>query len=229
MTARFVPKMEILSSAQHELWTQLTPLARLGFVLYGGTAVALRIGHRASVDFDFFTDQSLDRVLLGSALPFIAASTVLQEMADTLTVLAPGGPSQQSTVKLSLFGNISFGRVGSPEETSDGVLSVASPHDLLAHKLKVLLQRVEAKDYLDIAALLNVGTNLEEGLGAARALYGTAFQPSESLKALVYFEGGDLASLPSEVRTALIAAASRVRQIPARAIVARRLTAFDPN
>lgn len=32
----------------------------LGFALYGGTAIALRLGHRTSVDFDFFNDRPLD-------------------------------------------------------------------------------------------------------------------------------------------------------------------------
>jgi hypothetical protein len=55
----------------------------------------------------------------------------------------------------------------------------------MATKLKVLLQRVEAKDYQDIAALIKAGVSLERGLAAARELYGHRFQPSESLKTLV--------------------------------------------
>ncbi|WP_373321508.1 nucleotidyl transferase AbiEii/AbiGii toxin family protein [Rivihabitans pingtungensis] len=39
----------------------LAQASKLGFVLYGGTAIALRLGHRESVDFDFFSDRPLDR------------------------------------------------------------------------------------------------------------------------------------------------------------------------
>ena len=70
-------------------------------------------------------------------------------------------------------------------------MHVASLLDLLA--TKVILQRIEAKDYQDIAAILRVGKLLQDGLAGAAALYSPSFQPSEAVKALTYFEGGDLA------------------------------------
>jgi hypothetical protein len=60
----------------------------LGFVLYGGTAIALRLGHRPSIDFDFFTDRTLNKGELYKAFPFLHRSTFLQETSDTITVLA---------------------------------------------------------------------------------------------------------------------------------------------
>lgn len=59
MTRVFTPRMEILPPAQQRLWPELQPAAELGFALYGGTAIALRLGHRASVDFDFFPKNRL--------------------------------------------------------------------------------------------------------------------------------------------------------------------------
>ena len=117
-------------------------------------------------------------------------------------------------MKISFFGTLSFGRVGEPELTDDGIVQVASLDDLMATKVEVILQRIEAKDYQDIAAMISAGIGLAEGLASARALYGPAFQPSESLKALVYFEGGDLHRLTHEGRTLLIEAASSVRALP---------------
>jgi hypothetical protein len=38
----------------------LGPARSLGFVLYGGAAIALRLGHRQSVDFDFFSSRPLN-------------------------------------------------------------------------------------------------------------------------------------------------------------------------
>ena len=61
-------------------------------------------------------------------------------------------------------------------------------------------------------------------MAAARTLYGAAFQPSESLKALVYFQGGDLSTLSNAHRRSLIEAVSEVRALPDVPIVARRLT-----
>jgi Nucleotidyl transferase AbiEii toxin, Type IV TA system len=153
----------------------------MGFVLYEGTAVALRLGHRVSVDFDFFTDTTLDRDAIREALPFTAQSLVLQDERNTFTVQVAPGNEQGAYVKISFYGAIGFGRVGAPDITRDGVLQVASPEDLMATKLKVILQRAEAKDYRDIAALIAAGVGLSNGLAAARALFGTAFQPSECL------------------------------------------------
>ncbi|MDQ3774161.1 MAG: nucleotidyl transferase AbiEii/AbiGii toxin family protein [Pseudomonadota bacterium] len=223
MTRIFRPRLEILPSAQRRLWPQLQPSVKLGMVLYGGTAIALRLGHRASVDFDFFTDKPLCKEALQAALPFIAGAAVLQDQPDTFTVVVSEGEAQAGHVKLSFFGGIGFGRVGEPEATEDGVVRVASLADLMATKSKVILQRVEARDYQDIAAMIRAGVSLSSGLAAARALYGLAFQPSESLKAMVYFEGGDLNSLSTEDKETLIDAASGVRDLPNVQIAARNL------
>lgn len=225
MTGVFQPCMSILPPAQVSIWPELRPAAALGFALYGGTAIALRLGHRQSVDFDFFSARPLDRDALHNAFPFLARSLVLQEQANTLSVLAPYGDDDREHVKLSFFGAIGFGRVGSPDVSSDGVLHVASLDDLMATKLKVLLQRVEAKDYRDVAAMVNADVSLARGLAGARQLYGGAFQPSESLKALVYFEGGDLDTLAAAEKQALVRAVSAVRDLPEVTIVSRVLTA----
>jgi hypothetical protein len=67
-----------------------TAAAAAGFVLYGGTAIALRCGHRVSVDFDFFTARPLERAALQRLLPWLKSSTVLQDQASTFTVLSAG-------------------------------------------------------------------------------------------------------------------------------------------
>lgn len=54
----FEPHWEVLPPEQREIWPQLVASFSMGFVLYGGTAVALRLGHRTSVDFDFFTEKA---------------------------------------------------------------------------------------------------------------------------------------------------------------------------
>ena len=85
-----------------------------------------------------------------------------------------------------------MGRVGTPELTQDQVMYVASLDDLMATKVKVILQRAEAKDYLDIAAMIKAGVSLARGLASARLIFGLNFQPSESLKALAYLPRQDL-------------------------------------
>ena len=197
------PILDILPKAQRELWPALVGIPG-NFVLYGGTALALRLGHRSSVDFDFFSSQTLDTEALYK-LPFIADAEVLQREPTALTLsVNPPDP-----VKVSFFGDIGFGRVSSPDQTADGVLVVASLLDLFGTKLKVLLQRVAARDYLDLAAILRAGIPLQDGLGAAVALYGNEFPPTDAVKALAYYEEDVAGQVDAATRRYLTQQASR--------------------
>ena len=178
-------RLEILPPVQRQLWPSRRGLAAAGFVLYGGTAIALRCGHRVSVDFDFFTARPLERAALQRLLPWLESSTVLQDQPGTFTVLSAGDAVRQGGVKVSFFGGLTIGRVAEPEPSSDGV-----------------------------AVLLASGLTLTEGLGAARALYGSAFPVSEALKALVYFADGDLGELPASTQQQLIEAVRAVDAVP---------------
>lgn len=198
----------------------MAPATHAGFTLYGGTAIALRLGHRPSVDFDFFSSVPLDRAVVGAWFASCTAIETLQEDRNTWVFLVPVG---EGRVKLSFFGGIGTGRVGEPSLTDDGRLLVASPIDLLGHKLKVILQRAESKDYRDIAALVRGGLSLVEGLGAATALFGSTYAASESLRALTFFEDGDLSSLDAETRKVLVAAARNVVSVPVVPLFARTL------
>lgn len=225
MSGVFKPNMQILPAAQQRLWPELSRAAELGFVLYGGTAIALRLGHRPSVDFDFFSEKTLDRDAIQAAFPFMSRAVVLQDQRDAFTVLVPDKLAENVHVKLSFFGTIGFGRVSVPQMTDDGVMQVAALDDLIATKVKVILQRVEAKDYRDISAMVDAGVSLAKGLAAAREMYGVNFQPSESLKAMVYFEGGDLDTLTQEEKSSIVTAVSAVRELPRVTILSHRLTA----
>jgi hypothetical protein len=91
---------------------------------------------------------------------------------------------------------------------------VATLRDVGGCKMAVIQSRSEAKDYLDIHALLRQGLEVAEMLGAAQAIYGEQFFPMITLKALAWFKDGDLPGLPAEVKEALSRAAGDVRQIP---------------
>lgn len=214
MRRPFKPCLDILPPAQKQLWPELGNATKLGFALYGGTAIALRLGHRESVDFDFFSEKPLDREAIKAAFPFMAQATTLQDHDNTWVVLVSYGNSERAHVKVSFFGMITFGRAGEPDITDDGVLQVASFDDLMATKVKVVLQRAEAKDYRDVAAMVKAGVSLSRGLASARQLYGPNFQPGESLKALVYFNDGDLTTLTADEKKTLVDAVKAVRDLP---------------
>ncbi len=218
----FQPHLEILPKSQQQLWQQLKPVSELGFVLYGGTAIALQLGHRQSIDFDFFSEKKLDKDLLRTTFSFFKTATLLQDREETLTVLVPF--ENEVSVKISFFGNLQFGCVDIPRETDDGVLKVASLEDLLATKLKVLFQRVESKDYIDIAAMIQHGVSLSYGLASASLMFGSAFQPSECLKALIYFHGGDLELLTTETKNVLIHAVAALHDLPEVSLLSSSLS-----
>src|SRR5438874_6912951 len=167
---QFQARQDILPPPQRRLWKELSGSIPKSFVLYGGTAISVRLAHRPSLDFDFFCTDSFQPGDLLRTLPWRLEAEPIQSSPNTLTLLLErGGP-----VKLSFFGGLSFGRVAEPEEASDTCLLCASLLDLAATKLKVVHDRAESKDYIDIAALLRAGLKLPEMLGAARALYGEA-------------------------------------------------------
>ena len=205
----FDPHFHVLPPAQREVWAALSPAADLGFVLYGGTAVALQLGHRRSLDFDFFSFAPLSKAGLIAGLPILATAELLQEAPNTFVASAvmPSGP-----VKLSFFGRIRFGRLNEPLRSRDGVLLAASLEDLLTTKLMAMLDRAEAKDYVDVAAMLRAGASLPRGISAARAMFNA--EPRTILTAIGYFGDGDVASLPAGDRQMLLAARDAVRDLP---------------
>jgi len=208
----------MLPPAQRRIWPQLAPAAGLSFVLYGGTAVALCLGHRTSVDFDFFRAEPLDKNQVRSALSCLAEATILQDEIDTLAVSVAIGSDR---VKLSFFGGIHFGRVGEPLQTADGAMLVAAIDDLMATKLKATLDRAEARDYRDIAAMLRHGASLERALGAFKVLFNG--EPATVLRALGWFEDGDLPSLSKVDRDVLTSARDRVHEVPLVPILSAKL------
>lgn len=200
MIESFLPRLDILPLSQRRLWDELVDVPP-EFVLYGGTAIALHLGHRESVDFDFFGNKPLDPARLVPAIPFLANATVTQREPNAFSCIVDRG----GVVKLSFFGLPGIPRLLPPLIAPDNGLQVASLLDLAGSKASVVQQRAEAKDYIDIDALLTDGRiDLPAALAAARAIHGAAFNPQSTLKALCYFDDGDLRRLPQPVKDRLV-------------------------
>lgn len=196
------PHLEILPPPQRRLWDELHQVPA-PFVLYGGTAIALRLGHRQSVDFDFSGQCAIDALTFSDSIEFLKGAQVLQRDRNTLTALVErGGP-----VQVSFFGVPALPRLLPPDVVPSNGLQVASLIDLAGTKASVVQIRGEAKDYLDIDALIGAGIPLPQMLTAARMLYGASFNPQITLKALSYYADGNLTQLPNEVKSRLAAAA----------------------
>jgi hypothetical protein len=117
----FAPRLDALPAPQKALWPRLKEVPG-HFVLYGGTALALRLAHRPSLDFDFFSGDCFVPGRLQSAVPLLKEAEALQIEENTLTVSVMSG----EPVKLSFFGGLTLRRVGQAEWTNDHVVRVAS-------------------------------------------------------------------------------------------------------
>lgn len=205
------PHWSILPKAQQTLWARFASLPE-HFVLYGGTALALQLGHRNSVDFDFFSAQPVEPRKLYEALDFLADGRIIQEDLNTLTVRAE---TEDGPVPVSFFGRLELRCVDRPLRVPPGV-SLAGPRDIFGCKCATVQQRQGLKDLEDICALLRHGLSLAEGLGCARTIYGNSFNPRITLLAVSY--PPILQGVPAEDRQLLAQAAEEFQSLPPVAV-----------
>lgn len=170
---------EILDERRKKILPLLAIVSE-GFYLAGGTALALRLGHRDSVDFDFFIPESFDTTDLRSHIEktFLGhVVLVIQDELDTLTVVIDG------EVKVSFFG-YKYPLLMSLQETEH--MRLASVIDIACMKLSAVVSRATQKDYVDLYYILKENT-LKELLTACTTKYPTLDQ-NLILKSLIFFE-----------------------------------------
>lgn len=150
------------------------------FYLAGGTALALQIGHRDSVDFDFFCEKDIDTQKLFERLrkTFTGhAITKIQEEENTLTVIV------DDSVKLSFF-TYAYKLL---EDTVDSEhIRLASLEDIACMKLSAITGRATTKDYVDIYFILEK-FSLSELLDFAHEKF-PELDRNLILKSLIYFD-----------------------------------------
>jgi len=202
----FYPRLDILPAAQRRLWPELSEVPD-EFVLYGGTALALHLGHRTSIDFDFFSGRPLDLAELEAGTAFLTNAKVIQREKNTLSVIVERG----EPIKVSFFGVPKLPKLMPPHIIRENNLKIASLLDLAGTKLSVIQMRAEAKDYFDVDAMIRLGEiSLPTALAAAQALYGPNFNPELSLKALSFFDDGNLRELPDDLKERLVVVSRNV-------------------
>lgn len=153
--------------------------------LVGGTALALQIGHRKSIDLDFFG----------------AMTSSLEELTFTISDFASVQPLSSS--KLMRFMNVNGVKVdivSYPYEwidkpvIEDGVV-LAGIKDIAAMKLSAITNRGTKKDFIDLYFLLQKYTLLEM-LGFYQQKYADS-QLFTILRSLTYFEDAEADPMPS--------------------------------
>lgn len=115
------------------------------FYLVGGTALALQLGHRVSVDIDLFADKAFDvQPIIGMLRDKFSIQSL--EIAKNTVRGEVGG------IKLDIMAH-RYPVVGSPAEV-DGI-RLASLQDIAAMKLNAIANRGSKKDFWDFSELLN--------------------------------------------------------------------------
>lgn len=153
-----------------------------GFHLAGGTALALQLGHRRSVDFVWFRESEFDplalaRLLSSRGVPFVAESTA------------------RSTLHGRVVGTrVSFIEFRYPllEAPLDGGLGfqLARPLDIGAMKLSAVVQRGARKDFFDLVALGRAGFDLRSLIAAYQRRFGIR-DLAHVMTALTYFDDAE--------------------------------------
>lgn len=164
-----------------------------GWVLAGGTGLALQFGHRLSRDLDFFGNRDFDGVRLADSLARVAAVTVLGRSAGTLHVTLAG--SRLSFLKLQrplLF----------PGTPYRGIV-VADPRDIAVMKVLAIAGRGSRKDFVDLHFFIRSGGSLEAVFRwIHRRFKGIDFNEYHLLRSLVFFEDAESEPMPRMLRRA---------------------------
>ncbi len=143
---------EILSLEQNELFPYLKRFQR-SFYLVGGTAIALHLGHRRSIDFDLFTFSDLSKSRIKRTLLDIPFKQVpIFEDYDQLHLFI-------NEVKITFF---SYPYKIEHPIKIDSILTIPSLLSLAAMKAFALGRRSKWKDYVDLYFIIRDFYSIEE-------------------------------------------------------------------
>jgi len=181
---------ETLSSSQFKLLKRLGPLlSGHGFYLAGGTAIALMLGHRKSVDLDWFSPVRLrkpaswaDKIKAAGMIP---SAVNVEEGTFYATIIG---------VRISIL-EFPYAMIGPLVEWKTAGCTLASLDDLACMKLLAIASRGSPKDFIDIYALGKKHRPLEQMM----ALYKKKFPEADLfpvLRGLNYFDDADKERMP---------------------------------
>ena len=158
-----------------------------GFALAGGTSLALRLGHRVSVDLDFFTTSSFDPASLANQFG-IGPESITGQADGTLQL-------RIHDVKVEFLKH-AYPKLAD-DEMIDGI-KMWSLQDVAAMKLNAIVNRGSKKDFYDLAALLD-----KYSLKNLLDFYQQKYRPASLLmviRSLVWFEDADIEPDPVSLR-----------------------------
>ncbi len=177
--------LETVESSTLELLKKLQRLpvleqTRLG----GGTALALQLGHRKSIDLDFFGTVDCEAEYLRESIAGIASLTILKESPHIHIYIVDG-------IKVDI---VNYKYPWLDDVVLEQGLRLASVSDIAAMKITAIIGRGTKKDFIDIAFLLH-HFSLEEILHFYAAKYNDS-SVFMAMKSLAYFDDAEADPMP---------------------------------
>lgn len=173
---------EILTEEQVDLLPLVRKFSK-NFFLVGGTAVALYIGHRRSIDFDLFSHEAFSNADIRRKILRVGKiETVLVNKLGELTITIKG-------VRMTFF-HYPFRNVMSRANLDD-FIKMPDILTLAAMKAHALGQRAKWKDYVDLYFVMKDYYGLDKIVKKAKHLFASEFNEKIFRAQLAYFEDID--------------------------------------
>ena len=169
---------EILHEKQVELLPLIAQFTKQYF-LVGGTAIALYIGHRHSIDFDLFTENKIQRRKIKNIIIKCGwePDNIIYEAFDQMHLIV-------NNVKITFF---LYPHKIDSKHNFDNIIKLPELIDLAAMKAYALGGRAKWKDYVDVYFLLKEYFSFSDIAKRAKQIYGSFFNEKLFKEQLSYF------------------------------------------
>jgi hypothetical protein len=173
--------LNILSAQQDKLLSFISNFRR-NYYLVGGTAIALHIGHRRSIDYDLFTDKTLNKSLIRKKIFELNFSKqILYEDIDQMHFLI-------NEVKITFF---NYPYLVKHNEMVKRYISMPSLLTLSAMKAFALSRRAKWKDYVDLYFILKDYYSIKDISTEANDIFGDLFSEKLFREQMAFHEDID--------------------------------------
>ncbi len=174
--------INILSEKQKSLLPFISEFKKEYF-LVGGTALALYLGHRESVDFDLFNTNPIKRKQIKNTILKMGLSvdTVIYEAFDQMHLII-------DSVKVTFF---QFPHTINPSSDFNKIINLPSLLDLASMKAYALGGRAKWKDYVDLYFIIKYNFSVQDIIQNTQRIFGTFFNPKLFKEQLSWFEDID--------------------------------------
>jgi hypothetical protein len=193
--------LNILSDRQNELLTFVSSFRR-NYYLVGGTAIALHIGHRRSIDYDLFTNKELNKSLIRKKIfeqKYI--KQILYEDIDQIHFLI-------NEVKITFF---SYPYPVKHNEMIKRYISMPTLLTLSAMKAFALSRRAKWKDYVDLYFIIKDYYSIKDISAEAALIFGGLYSEKLFREQMAFHDDIDY-SEPVEYIPGLEVSESKIKE-----------------